>query len=300
MPRLSKKGALNVTKDLDRVANVIQTHCDALGLPEKIASDFAYRCDLLSDAIEKSAGLSRQALNEFDPVKEQGFNPEEIGQEVGGPEVHEADEPFMKAEFTQQENRELRERQQAGDLGMKPNHDEQTPTPGKQASSLDSSIARLSKQAQDMQLTNLSDLENQLKVSAAKLDAAGGVGKVAGSVDALATSVGKAKDQLIQAGAFGLESGPLMMEADKLASAVGEVLPYVTKLADGLAASKMSSSPTEQLRSQELVEKSSERLARLLDLATKIADDSGKKIAAAVSAAKPEKKKSEKKEASSF
>ena len=67
-------------------------------------------------------GTGKQALTEYDPVDEKkvaphNFDPEEIGKEDAGPLEDEPDEAFMKSEFTQQENRELRERQQDGDLG---------------------------------------------------------------------------------------------------------------------------------------------------------------------------------------
>jgi len=116
--KLTKKGALQVSVALDRVAAVIQEEAAVLGLNPKVANDFAHRCDLLSDHVEKRAGVERQALTEYDPVKESGFNPEEIGVEKSGPlEMIDSDEPYMNGEFTQQENRELRYDQQNGKLG---------------------------------------------------------------------------------------------------------------------------------------------------------------------------------------
>ena len=143
MPSMTKKGARSVTDNLDRVASLFQQEFATLGIPQKIASDFAYRCDLLSDAIEKRAGIDRTALSELDVNQEQGYDPEEIGEEVKGPMEGDSDEPYMKAEFTQQENRELRERVQDGDLGMKPNFEEQAPQAGKQAMRLASACAKL-------------------------------------------------------------------------------------------------------------------------------------------------------------
>jgi hypothetical protein len=132
--QMTKKGAKSVTAALDQLANLFQADHETLGVPQRIATDFAYKCDLLSDTIEKQAGLPRRALTELDVNKEQGFDPEVIGEEVSGPLEGDSDEPFMKAEFTQQENRELRERVQDGDLGMKTNPEEQAPQAGKQAS----------------------------------------------------------------------------------------------------------------------------------------------------------------------
>lgn len=134
MANMTKKGARSVTVALDQLATLMQENHETLGIPQRIANDFSYRCDLLSDRIESTAGIKRHALSELDVNKEKGFDPEAIGEEVSGPIEGDADESFMKAEFTQQENRELRERVQDGDLGMKPNMEEQAPQAGKQAS----------------------------------------------------------------------------------------------------------------------------------------------------------------------
>ena len=277
MPGLTKEAAQAVTDRLDKLATEIQKNHETMGIPEKIAHDFAYRCDILSDFLEKRAGFQREALSEFDPVKEQGFDPDDIGEEVGGPLRDDPDEPFMNQEFTQQENRELRERQQDGDLGMKPNMEPQKPQPGKQ-SGLDDSIDRLTKQACDAQLRTLGDLEDDLKVLAAQLNLAGGAGGVAGAATKLAGSVGKARDLLITANAHGFAGPVVIDESEKMAAAVNEVLPYVSALSDSLQESKTSSSPTAQLRSQEVVEASSDRISKLIGLAVKISDDCAKKI----------------------
>jgi hypothetical protein len=130
MAKMTKKGARQVTDDLDKIANLFQNEWEALGVPQHIASDFALRCDMVSDAVERTAGVSREA-----EASNGGWDAEQIGEEVSGPEVQEPDEPYMRQEFSQQENRELRERQQAGDLGpTKTTLEPQTPTPGVQAS----------------------------------------------------------------------------------------------------------------------------------------------------------------------
>lgn len=139
MARLTKKGAQQVTADLDRIANLVQSEYQTLGIPQPIADDFAKRIDMVSDAIERQAGITRQALTEYDPVNEPteigGWDPEQIGEEVGGPLRQDGDEAFMKAEFTQQEKRELRERQTKSELGpTKTTFEPQKPTPGVQAS----------------------------------------------------------------------------------------------------------------------------------------------------------------------
>jgi hypothetical protein len=132
--KMTKKGARSVTTALDHIAALFQNDYEVLGVPQHIANDFAFKCDLLSDRVERMAGINREALSELDVNKEKGFDPEVIGEEVSGPMEGDGDESYMKAEFTQQENRELRERVQDGDLGMKINPEEQAPQSGKQAS----------------------------------------------------------------------------------------------------------------------------------------------------------------------
>ena len=139
MATMTKKGARSVTTALDQIASLIQNDFKVLGIPEKIASDFALRCDMLSDQVERTAGINRQALSELDVNKEKGFDPEEIGQEQSGPLEGDSDEPYMKGHFTTQENRELREDYEAGDLGATPNLEPQKPSAGKQA--MDSRLA---------------------------------------------------------------------------------------------------------------------------------------------------------------
>jgi hypothetical protein len=165
MGNMTKKGARSVTANLDRLATLFQEEFETLGVPSHIASDFARRCDMLSDAIEKKAGIERTALDELDVVKEKGFDPEAIGEEVSGPEEGDSDEPYMRGHFTQQVNRELRERQEDGDLGMTPVEEIQTPQPGKQASF--EQIGRLEAN------NRLSMAVNRLQSAAVRLASAG-------------------------------------------------------------------------------------------------------------------------------
>jgi len=123
--KLTKKGALAVTADLDRIANLFQFDHHALGIPKKIAMDFAYRADLLSDQIMKNAGI--------EPASNGGFPASTIGVERGGPLEQDTDEAWMDGEFTQQENRELRGEQEAGKLGPTPDIGPRAPSIGKQA-----------------------------------------------------------------------------------------------------------------------------------------------------------------------
>jgi hypothetical protein len=101
--KASKAGARRVTANLDALASLFQNHHASLGIPQKVAMDFAYRCDLLSDTIDrrKQAGY---------------FNPAEIGEEQPGPLVYDENNPFMEGEFTREEFRALSEKQEAGEL----------------------------------------------------------------------------------------------------------------------------------------------------------------------------------------
>ena len=101
--KASKAGARRVTANLDALASLFQNHHRSLGIPSKVAMDFAYRCDLLSDSIDrrKQAGY---------------FDPSEIGKQVPGPLMFDENNPFMEGEFTREEFRALDEKQEAGEL----------------------------------------------------------------------------------------------------------------------------------------------------------------------------------------
>ena len=105
--KASVAGARRVTANLDNLATLFQSYGASLGVPAKVAADFAYRCDLLSDAIERNVGASKKAR----------FNPAEIGEEVPGPlETLDSDEPWMDSHFTQEKFVALAEKQESGEL----------------------------------------------------------------------------------------------------------------------------------------------------------------------------------------
>jgi len=52
---LTRQGARNLTREIDRVASTIEDHRDALGIPADIAADYAKRSDIISDTIETRA-----------------------------------------------------------------------------------------------------------------------------------------------------------------------------------------------------------------------------------------------------
>jgi hypothetical protein len=133
MARLTRQGARNLTAALDNIAQVVQHRASLLGLNKHTATDFAYRCDRLADAIERTAAanfpLSRQAANSYGKGNddeglsvehgEGGFDPNLIGDEVPGPlEIIEPpSEPWMDDHFTQENYHVLGELQEAGELG---------------------------------------------------------------------------------------------------------------------------------------------------------------------------------------
>ena len=127
-----KQSALKVSATLDRIASLFENSFDSLGIPEKIAKDFAFRCDLLSDTIESNVGVDKQALDGLDPVLEPGFNPDDIGREVGGPLEDGGEHAWQEGEFSRQEHRELRDLQESGAISDV-NEDPRSPAPGRQA-----------------------------------------------------------------------------------------------------------------------------------------------------------------------
>lgn len=132
MARLTRQGARNLTAALDNIAQVVQNRAALLGLDKRTATDFAYRCDLLSDAIERTASANFPLKNAADAHGkgsddegmsvehgEGGFDPNLIGDEVPGPlEIIEPpNEPWMDGHFTQEKYHVLGELQEAGELG---------------------------------------------------------------------------------------------------------------------------------------------------------------------------------------
>jgi len=127
MSTLTREAAQKVTDDLDRIANLFQHNHESLGVPQKIALDFAYRCDLLSDEIGRLTGQEKEAYQQgtgegtapgsddnTNKGPSQPFNPAEIGKQDNTPPQTEPDEPYMKGNFLQKEYNELRNWQEQG------------------------------------------------------------------------------------------------------------------------------------------------------------------------------------------
>jgi len=112
---LTKEAATQVTGLLDRVASTIQKNHRAFGIPEKIAFDFATRCDLLSDEIDRQSPSAKSAADDNKSLPpNQRYNPAEIGKQDATPPQTEPDEAYMKKNFIQEEFNELRHFQQDG------------------------------------------------------------------------------------------------------------------------------------------------------------------------------------------
>lgn len=116
--KLTRTGARNLTATIDRIASAIQDNAALLGIDPKIAKDFAYRCDLISDAVESTAvaNFPKQA-DENTAVPSEGdvymvAKPgiqDEIGAETDGPIYEEdpATSTDIDGHFTQEKFHEL-------------------------------------------------------------------------------------------------------------------------------------------------------------------------------------------------
>jgi len=104
--KASMMGARRVTASLDNIASLFESHAVSLGIPAKVAADFAHRCDLLSAAIDRNFGLKTAGY----------YNPAQIGEGVPGPMIMDANNPFMNGHFTQAKFTQLAEKQLSGSL----------------------------------------------------------------------------------------------------------------------------------------------------------------------------------------
>jgi hypothetical protein len=107
--KLTRQGARNLTASIDRIASAIQENADILGVDPRIAKDFAYRCDMISDAVES------RAVHNF--PKQSNFDAEVIGETVSGPLEDGEVTKDSTGHFTQERFTELSDLQEGGDLG---------------------------------------------------------------------------------------------------------------------------------------------------------------------------------------
>lgn len=100
MNKLTRKGARNLTASIDRIASAVQENAALLGIDPKIANDFAYRCDLISDAVETTAVAN---------FPKQADEAGDIGKAVAGPLEDGEVEKDLAGHMTQKEFSELTE-----------------------------------------------------------------------------------------------------------------------------------------------------------------------------------------------
>jgi len=101
MDKLTREGARNLTSNIDRIASTVQEHAALLGIDSKIAQDFAYRCDLISDAVESTA------VNNF-PKRAEDVAAE-IGEVEPGPIIDGEVDHDAAGHFTQEQFHQLTE-----------------------------------------------------------------------------------------------------------------------------------------------------------------------------------------------
>jgi len=291
---LTRKGALAVTNDIDRIANLIAGErqpdgsyvggqFEALGIPAKIAMDFAWKCDVISDAIEKRAvandamhGVKKEAAPEFDaqpgqnetggsaePTGEQpSWDPNAIADNVGGPWKSDADEAaYMGGNFDQRENHQLRDKQQAGDV------------PKVDAPSRTASFAKLAKLMKANGHEELRGLSDRMKACVAKLEAskAEGVAPLISGAKMQIAALDSLADQMIKLDSTGEGSPELLIAADNVQTAVSEILPHLEMVE---ASSADQTSPTALLEHEQLL--ADGMIAKLVSLAGKITSDAMK------------------------
>jgi len=170
-PKLTRGGASQLTASIDQIANTVQKNAAILGIDPKIAQDFSYRCDLISDAVETTATINfpKQAEAAVD----------EIGAETKGPIYEEDKDPDLKGQFTQADFSELTRLEDKGALGNAAN--------SKVLASEISELGRLLEAASKMedvyvrgydglmgQVRQLSEIEDQINELQAQIDAAVG------------------------------------------------------------------------------------------------------------------------------
>lgn len=233
--KLTPPVAQRISADLSRIGDLFTNMHEVLGIHPGVAQDFARKCAFLQHRVCKNAGM-RVALSEDPPLKTDypktgpSWDPEQIGVEKPGALEGDTDEkPYMGDQFTQQENRELRERQEKGDLSkLQPIEEEQAPTPGKQAT-LDETLEKLAETNTAISVERLKDELFSLQKSYHK--AASVLGKspnrdlkiIAGSLAHIASELGQAVLSF-----EGTHVNPYMRKTfERMARTASETLPHI-------------------------------------------------------------------------
>lgn len=115
MSRRNKLAAAQVEAlmtDLGRLANFFEYHARTASVPDEVAKDFAWRCDLLSKFVEQNA------MPRYAAASNGGWDPSQISAyQSGGALEADEDELYMSDNFTEIETQELQVRHQRGDIG---------------------------------------------------------------------------------------------------------------------------------------------------------------------------------------
>ena len=290
MAKITRQGARNVTLDLDKIASLFQQHHDVLAIPEKIAMDFAYRCDLLSDHVERHAISLEKAAAE-DEDEEEG---KEAGAAVEKPQTEIDDDPKSddqnKPEHYYGKNaedetglsveptggfdpNEIADKK-PGPLKAEPGEEgvqghftqvnfqqlrgkEEGPGVGTQVDKFATKMAMT---------TNLSGLVDSLKMMVAKLETseAADIKSIASNLNKQVKAVSSIHDKMIKQEAAGLIDPMLMESVARMAKAIEEQVPYLDQLLQGAD----EGSPLAMMNFENLLGGGS--IQKLVELATKI------------------------------
>jgi len=220
MSKLSKQAAQDAGNTLDKAADLVTELSKLAGVKPEVAAKFAMQCDLFSDHFAKVAGIDIAKLAAERKLADE--DPSQIGEEKSGPKEQEGDESYMSGEFTQQENRELRERQEKGELGPGVTTTEpQSPTPGVQASlETGSKLASLYMDI-NTAATRFASVEND-------------------AVKGLGTRLAAAGLNVLQFQARAMEGSESPERVAALVAAAGHMLPHVASEVSPEAAAKLA------------------------------------------------------------
>ena len=86
-----------IASTLDHIAEIFEKSASQLGIPQSVGTDFAYRCDLISDAIEKNASKNTTM------TEARRFDPSQVGQRTQGPLRMDDEDTYLSNEFTGEE-----------------------------------------------------------------------------------------------------------------------------------------------------------------------------------------------------
>jgi hypothetical protein len=126
MATLTRRGALNVTADLDRLATLFQEQNEALGVPKDYALRFAFYCDAMSDTIEKHAvALDAAKKGEEDPEAKKGDEPPKDEEKKEAKKAEDDEEKKEAAKKGEEKPEDKAPEKEAAKKGEEPPKDEE-------------------------------------------------------------------------------------------------------------------------------------------------------------------------------